>query len=31
MINLESTPWFICKEGDKNYCAYVDTDSNQSR
>ena len=28
MINFESTPWFICKEGDKNYCAYVDTDSN---
>ena len=28
MINLESTPWFICNEGDTNYCAYVDTDSN---
>ena len=28
MINLENTPWFICKEGDTNYCAYVDTDSN---
>jgi hypothetical protein len=28
MINLESTPWFICQEGDTNYCAYVDTDSN---
>jgi len=28
MINLESTPWFICKEEDKNFCAYVDTDSN---
>ena len=28
MINLESTPWFICKEDDINYCAYVDTDSN---
>jgi len=28
MINLESTPWFICKEDDNNYCAYVDTDSN---
>jgi len=28
MINLESTPWFICKEDDTNYCAYVDTDSN---
>jgi hypothetical protein len=28
MINLEKTPWFICQEGDTNYCAYVDTDSN---
>jgi DNA polymerase elongation subunit (family B) len=28
MINLETTPWFICQEGDTNYCAYVDTDSN---
>jgi hypothetical protein len=28
MINLETTPWFICKEEDTNYCAYVDTDSN---
>jgi DNA polymerase elongation subunit (family B) len=28
MINLESTPWFICQEGDQNFCAYVDTDSN---
>jgi DNA polymerase elongation subunit (family B) len=28
MIHLESTPWFICKEDDKNFCAYVDTDSN---
>jgi DNA polymerase elongation subunit (family B) len=28
MIHLESTPWFICKEDDENYCAYVDTDSN---
>ena len=28
MINLENTPWFICQEGDTNYCAYVDTDSN---
>ena len=28
MIHLEGTPWFICKEDDKNFCAYVDTDSN---
>ena len=28
MINLETTPWFICNEEDINYCAYVDTDSN---
>jgi DNA polymerase elongation subunit (family B) len=28
MITLETTPWFICKEEDINYCAYVDTDSN---
>ena len=28
MINLETTPWFICNEEDTNYCAYVDTDSN---
>jgi len=26
--HLEETPWFICDEGDENYCAYVDTDSN---
>ena len=28
MKHLEETPWFICDEEDKNYCAYVDTDSN---
>ena len=28
MKHLEETPWFICDEGDENYCAYVDTDSN---
>jgi DNA polymerase elongation subunit (family B) len=28
MKHLEDTPWFICDEGDVNYCAYVDTDSN---
>jgi hypothetical protein len=28
MKHLEDTPWFICDEGDSNYCAYVDTDSN---
>jgi len=28
MIQLENTPWFICKKEDKNFCAYVDTDSN---
>ena len=28
MKYLEDTPWFICDEGDTNYCAYVDTDSN---
>ena len=28
MKNLEKTPWFICDEDDKNFCAYVDTDSN---
>jgi DNA polymerase elongation subunit (family B) len=28
MIYLEGTPWFICKEDDQNFCAYVDTDSN---
>jgi DNA polymerase elongation subunit (family B) len=28
MKHLEDTPWFICDEGDVNYCSYVDTDSN---
>jgi hypothetical protein len=28
MKHLEETPWFICDEGDFNFCAYVDTDSN---
>ena len=28
MKHLEDTPWWICDEGDTNYCAYVDTDSN---
>ena len=28
MKHLETTPWFICDEDDKNLCAYVDTDSN---
>ena len=28
MKYLQETPWFICDEGDTNYCAYVDTDSN---
>jgi hypothetical protein len=28
MIHLEETPWWICDEGDYNFCAYVDTDSN---
>ncbi len=28
MKHLEETPWFICDEGDENYCSYVDTDSN---
>ena len=28
MIQLENTPWFICKKDDTNFCAYVDTDSN---
>ena len=28
MKHLEETPWFICDEGDINFCAYVDTDSN---
>ena len=28
MRHLEDTPWWICDEGDFNFCAYVDTDSN---
>lgn len=28
MKQLEETPWWICDKGDKNYCVYVDTDSN---
>jgi DNA polymerase elongation subunit (family B) len=28
MKHLEETPWYICDEGDINFCAYVDTDSN---
>lgn len=28
MKHIEDTPWWICDEGDKNFCAYVDTDSN---
>jgi hypothetical protein len=28
MKHLEETPWFICDDGDTNFCAYVDTDSN---
>ena len=28
MKHLEDTPWWICDPGDKNFCAYVDTDSN---
>ncbi len=28
MKDLEDTPWWICDEGDYNFCAYVDTDSN---
>ena len=28
MIQLETTPWFICNKEDENYCVYVDTDSN---
>lgn len=27
MIHLEKTPWWICDEGDYNFCAYSDTDS----
>jgi DNA polymerase elongation subunit (family B) len=28
MKHLEETPWFVCDEGDTNFCAYIDTDSN---
>jgi len=28
MRHLEDTPWWICDEGDFNFCAYIDTDSN---
>lgn len=28
MSNQEEIPWWICKPGDKNFCTYVDTDSN---
>jgi len=28
MKHLEDTPWWICDDGDTNFCAYVDTDSN---
>lgn len=28
MKHIEETPWWICDEGDYNFCAYVDTDSN---
>lgn len=28
MKHIEDVPWWICDEGDENYCAYVDTDSN---
>ena len=28
MKYLEDIPKHICDEGDQNYCAYVDTDSN---
>jgi hypothetical protein len=28
MKYLQETPWFICNDGDQNFCAYVDTDSN---
>ena len=27
MKHLEDTPWWICDNGDTNYCAYMDTDS----
>jgi hypothetical protein len=28
MRHLEDTPWWICDDGDFNFCAYIDTDSN---
>ncbi len=28
MSDREEVPWWICKKGDKNFCTYVDTDSN---
>ena len=28
MNNQEEIPWWICKAEDKNFCTYVDTDSN---
>ena len=28
MGNQEEIPWWICKKEDKNFCTYVDTDSN---
>ena len=28
MKHIEEVPWWICDEGDINFCAYVDTDSN---
>jgi DNA polymerase elongation subunit (family B) len=28
MDNHEEVPWWICKTEDKNFCTYVDTDSN---
>ena len=28
MKHIEEVPWWICDEGDVNYCSYVDTDSN---
>ena len=27
MKHIEEVPWWICDEGDTNYCAYSDTDS----
>jgi DNA polymerase elongation subunit (family B) len=28
MKHIEETPWFVCDEGDFNFCSYIDTDSN---